>query len=55
VELVTKRIINKIVHAPIVNLKSGKETSLADRLQKMSAIQKLFGLTGPPKDDSDAE
>jgi len=55
VELVTKRIINKIVHAPIVNLKSGKEISLGDRLQKMSAIQKLFGLTGPHKEDSDAE
>ena len=55
VELVTKRIINKIVHAPIVNLKNGKEISLADRLQKMSAIQKLFGLTSSPKDDSDAE
>ena len=55
VELVTKRIINKIVHAPIVNLKNGKEISLADRLQKMSAIQKLFGLASSPKDDSDAE
>jgi len=55
VELVTKRIINKIVHAPIVNLKSGKEISLADRLQKMSAIQKLFGLASSPKDDSDAD
>ena len=55
VELVTKRIINKIVHAPIVNLKNGKEISPADRLQKMSAIQKLFGLTGAHKEDSDAE
>jgi glutamyl-tRNA reductase len=55
VELVTKRIINKIVHAPIVNLKSGKEISPADRLQKMSAIQKLFGLTGLHKEDSNAE
>jgi glutamyl-tRNA reductase len=53
VELVTKRIINKIVHAPIVNLKSGQETSLADRLQKMSAIQKLFGLANSPREDTD--
>jgi glutamyl-tRNA reductase len=54
VELVTKRIINKIIHAPIVNLRGGQETSLAERLQKMSAIQKLFGLVNLPKEDSDA-
>jgi glutamyl-tRNA reductase len=54
VELVTKRIINKIVHAPIVNLRNGQETSLAERLHRMSVIQKLFGLTTPPKEDSDA-
>ena len=50
VELVTKRIINKIVHAPIVNLKTGQDTSLTDRLQKISAIQKLFGLSNPSKE-----
>jgi glutamyl-tRNA reductase len=54
VELVTKRIINKIIHTPIVNLRGGQETSLAERLQKMSAIQKLFGLANLPKEDSDA-
>ena len=54
VELVTKRMINKIVHAPIVNLRSGQETSLAERLQKMSAIQKLFGLANLPKKEPDA-
>lgn len=54
VELVTKRIINKIIHAPIVNLRKGQETSLAERLQKISAIQKLFGLANLPKKDSDA-
>ena len=52
-ELVTKRIINKIIHAPIVNLRSGQESSLVERLQKMSAIQKLFGLANLPKEDSD--
>jgi glutamyl-tRNA reductase len=54
VELVTKRIINKIVHAPIVNLRNGQEISLVERLHRMSVIQKLFGLTTPPKEDSDA-
>jgi glutamyl-tRNA reductase len=55
VELITKRIINKIIHAPIVNLRNGQETSLNERLQKMSAIQKLFGLAKSSKEDSHAE
>ena len=55
VELVTKRMINKIIHAPIVNLKTRQEASLAERLQKMSAIQKLFGLGDITKKDSDGE
>jgi glutamyl-tRNA reductase len=55
VELITKRIINKIIHAPIVNLRNGQETSLTERLQKMSAIQKLFGLAKSSKEDSHAE
>ena len=55
VELVTKRIINKIIHAPIVNLRTGQETSLTERLQKMSVIQKLFGIANLPKEDSDAK
>ena len=53
VELVTKRMINKIIHAPIVNLRNGQETLLSERLHKMSAIQKLFGLANSSKEDSD--
>jgi glutamyl-tRNA reductase len=55
VELVTKRIINKIIHAPIVNLRNKHDTSLTERLQKMSAIQKLFGLAKLSKEDTDGE
>jgi glutamyl-tRNA reductase len=55
VELITKRMINKIIHAPIVNLREGKDISLTERLQKMSAIQKLFGLVNLPKEDSNAK
>jgi glutamyl-tRNA reductase len=55
VELVTRRIINKIIHAPIVNLCPGEESYLAERLQKMNAIQKLFGLTKSSKEDSNAK
>jgi glutamyl-tRNA reductase len=54
VELVTKRIINKIIHAPIVNLRNGQETSLTERLQRMSAIQKLFGIANLSKEDPNA-
>jgi len=54
VELITKRIINKIIHEPIVNLRKDQETSITERLYKMSAIQKLFGLTRSSKEDSHA-
>jgi len=52
VELVTKRMINKIIHAPIVNLRQSQEVSLTERLQKMSVLQKLFGLSTQPKEDA---
>jgi glutamyl-tRNA reductase len=55
VELVTRRIINKIIHAPIVNLRNGRSTEAVDRRQKLLALQKLFGLAPSPKDDTDAE
>ena len=55
VELITKRIVNKIIHTPIVNLRTGQETSLTERLQKMNAVQKLFGLSKPSKEDTHAE
>lgn len=54
VELITKRIINKIMRLPIINLRNGKETLSSERLQKINALQKLFGLSEPPE-DSDAE
>ena len=51
VELVTKRIVNKIIHTPIANLKNGGGQSLSGRLQKMDALQKLFGLIHPSQED----
>lgn len=44
VELVTRRIVNKILHTPIVNLKNGHDESHNDRLNKISIVRKLFGL-----------
>ncbi len=55
VELITKRIINKIVHKPIVSLRKDHEIPVTERLQKMSIIQKLFGLAKSSKEDSHAD
>ena len=44
VELLTKRIANKILHAPIVNLKNGKDETHSERMQTVHAIRKLFGI-----------
>ncbi|MBN1398864.1 MAG: glutamyl-tRNA reductase [Bacteroidetes bacterium] len=45
-EIITKRIINKIIHRPIINMRNDQDKCLNDRLQKMNIIQKLFGLAG---------
>jgi hypothetical protein len=45
--------VNKILHTPIVNLRNGHEASISDRLQKISAIRKLFGIDAEQKEHSD--
>lgn len=45
-EILTKRIVNKIFHAPIVNLKNGQDETHTERLQKINALRKLFGIEG---------
>jgi glutamyl-tRNA reductase len=45
VEILTKRIVNKILHTPIVNLKSGTNGEVDDEtINKLSLIRNLFGL-----------
>jgi glutamyl-tRNA reductase len=44
VELVTRRIVKKILHTPIINLKNGRDESHSERLSKISALRKLFGI-----------
>lgn len=45
VEILTKRIINKILHTPIVNLKNGSDTEQVDEtMNKVSILRSLFGL-----------
>jgi glutamyl-tRNA reductase len=55
VELVTKRIVNKILHTPIAHLKNGGGESLSERLQKLHAIQILFELTKHDQEDANAK
>lgn len=43
-ELVTKRIVNKLLHTPLVNLKNGQEESVHNRIEKIALVRKLFGL-----------
>jgi glutamyl-tRNA reductase len=49
-ELVTKRIVNKILHAPIVNLKNGQDETLHEKQHTLHAIRKLFGLKREAKE-----
>ncbi|MBI1803855.1 MAG: glutamyl-tRNA reductase [Ignavibacteriae bacterium] len=45
-EMLTKRIVNKILHAPMVNLKNGTNGSLdSETRNKIDLIRRLFGLT----------
>jgi glutamyl-tRNA reductase len=45
VEIVTKRIVNKLLHLPTTNLKNGTGTeSMEDRHKRIHAIRSLFGL-----------
>jgi glutamyl-tRNA reductase len=47
VELVTKRIVNKILHQPMTNLKQGAENGRAgtDTMIHIKALRELFGLS----------
>ena len=52
IDLVTKRIVNKILHTPIVNLRNGQDESLSDRLQKINIVRRLFGIDTDQEDPS---
>jgi len=52
-DIITKRIVNKVLHTPITNLRNGHDSSLSDRLQKISALRKLFGIDADLKERPD--
>ena len=45
VDLITKRIVNKILHTPMVNLKNGHDDHPAEEIRrKIHILRHLFGL-----------
>ncbi len=46
VEIVTKRIVNKILHQPITNLRNGTNNGARDRetVNRINALRELFGI-----------
>ena len=44
VELVTKRIVNKLLHLPTTNLKNGNDESEDEKHKKLHLVRSLFGL-----------
>lgn len=44
-ELVTKRIVNKLLHAPTTSLKNGQNESLEEKHTKLHIVRTLFGLS----------
>jgi len=52
-ELVTKRIVNKILHQPVTALKQGSENGSGTRetLLRISALRELFGIKGKSGDN----
>jgi len=51
VELVTKRIVNKILHQPVTNLKHGAENGSrgSETIFRIKALRELFGIGEPKK------
>ena len=48
IEILTKRIINKILHTPMVNLKNGSDEGGKETRDKIHLIRHLFGLDKHP-------
>jgi glutamyl-tRNA reductase len=55
-ELVTRRIVNKILHRPMTVLKKAAQNGTGDREthRRVETLRELFGMTGGTGDDHDA-
>jgi len=56
VELLTRRIVNKILHQPMTALKQGAENGQGDRetLQRIVTLRELFGIVGSRREDHES-
>ena len=56
-DMVTKRIINKLLHQPMSVLKEGTEkgNGEADNLKRIQAVRELFGIEKPVRRADDSE
>ncbi len=52
-ELVTKRIVNKLLHTPTTSLKNGNDESLEDKHTKLHIVRSLFGLSKGAHDEEE--
>jgi len=43
-DIITKRIVNKLLHHPTVELKKNNETNSDESAMKISIIRELFGI-----------
>lgn len=54
IDLLTKRIVNKILHTPMINLKNGTDGEASEEtLNRISTIRSLFGLGTKPDKQRD--
>jgi glutamyl-tRNA reductase len=55
VEMLTRRIVNKILHNPTTTLKQGAENGSrgAETMTRVKALRDLFGMTSPPEENHD--
>ena len=55
IELITRRIVNKLLHVPTTNLKNGDDGSSEERHKRIHTIRSLFGLHTKTSGDEETE
>lgn len=55
IELVTKRIVNKLLHHPTITLRNGHDETESQKKSRLDLVRSLFGLSGSkhPEEKSD--
>ncbi|MFA6468451.1 MAG: glutamyl-tRNA reductase [Bacteroidota bacterium] len=55
VELVTKRIVNKLLHHPTVTLRNGHDETESQKKSRLDLVRSLFGLSGRVHNEEKSE